>query len=89
MNNFLFAETVSVNNFLFAETVSVNNFLFAEAVSVNNLFQDIMQQWNSYVIAQKNFLLRDALILTFFDKRCRTRFELKEYLYKTLTNQKS
>ena len=38
MNNFLFAETVSVNNFLFEETVSVNNFLFAETVSVNNLF---------------------------------------------------
>ena len=38
VNNVLFAETVSVNNFLFEETVSVNNFLFAETVSVNNLF---------------------------------------------------
>ena len=31
-----------MNNFLFAEKVSVNKFLFAETVSVNNLFLTLM-----------------------------------------------
>ena len=32
-----------MNNFLFAETVSVNNFLFVETVFVNNIFLKLIK----------------------------------------------